>query len=156
MHLTQKESTLLTDLISQEQLCIEKYGKGASCAQDTNLKTLFGQIEQVEKQHLDTLNQISGGTVPAMNSQAGGGQGTVQAVTTAAYSPTENSTGKQQDKYLCSDALSTEKHVSSLYNTCVFEFRDVNIRSALNHIQKEEQEHGEKIYGYMSLNGMYS
>lgn len=57
---------------------------------------------------------------------------------------------------LCTDLLSTEKHVSSVYNICVFEFRDTNIRDTLNHIQKEEQQHGEQIYNYMSQNGMYN
>ena len=46
----------------------------------------------------------------------------------------------EHDKMLCSDSLSTEKFVSSTYNTAIFEFRDKNIRQVLNHIQKEEQE----------------
>jgi len=29
------------------------------------------------------------------------------------------------------------------------------MRDALNHIQKEEQEHGKMLYDYMSVNGMY-
>jgi len=37
----------------------------------------------------------------------------------------------------------------------VFEFSDTAVRDALNHIQKEEQEHGDKIYKYMAQNGMY-
>ena len=32
---------------------------------------------------------------------------------------------------------------------------DKNVRQVLNHIQKEEQEHGEKIYNYMASHGMY-
>ena len=64
-------------------------------------------------------------------------------------------TYNEHDKMLCSDALSTEKFVSSTYNTAIFEFRDKNIRQVLNHIQKEEQEHGEKIFNYMSSHGMY-
>lgn len=60
------------------------------------------------------------------------------------------------DKLLCQDALSTEKYVSSTYNTSIFEFRDTNIRQVLNHIQKEEQEHGEQIYNYMNKHGMYN
>ena len=59
------------------------------------------------------------------------------------------------DKMLCQDSLSTEKYVSSTYDTTIFEFRDTNARQVLNHIQKEEQEHGEKIYNYMSQHGMY-
>ena len=51
--------------------------------------------------------------------------------------------------------LSTEKHVSALYNTGVFEFSDVQARTMLNHIQSEEQQHGQRIYEYMNANGMY-
>ena len=63
---------------------------------------------------------------------------------------------KQQDAFLCTDLLSNEKYVSSSYDTSIFEFRDSSIRSALNHIQKEEQEHGKMIYDYMAQNGMYN
>ena len=41
MTLTQKENTLLADLKSQEQLCIEKYGKYEQDAHDPCLKNLF-------------------------------------------------------------------------------------------------------------------
>ena len=61
----------------------------------------------------------------------------------------------KQDEYLCQDLLSTEKHVSSAYNTAIFEFKDAGMRSALNHIQKEEQEHGKKLYDYMSQHNIY-
>ena len=62
---------------------------------------------------------------------------------------------KKHDKFLCQDALATEKHVSSLYNTSVFEFTSPTMRDTLAHIQKEEQNHGETLYSYMSVNGMY-
>jgi spore coat protein CotF len=32
---------------------------------------------------------------------------------------------------------------------------DANIRQALNHIQKEEQQHGEGIFNYMQSKGYY-
>ena len=151
MILTQKETTLLEDLKSQEQLCIDKYAKYSSDACDSNLKNLFSQIGQTEQQHLGTINQILGGTVPQMG--VGNNQANSMKADLISQGSAEN---KEKDKYLCTDALSTEKHVSSVYDTCIFEFKDVNLRNVLNHIQKEEQEHGEKIYSYMSQNGMYS
>ena len=51
--------------------------------------------------------------------------------------------------------LMTEKYVSGAYNTAIFEFRDPQVRSILNHIQKEEQQHGEAIFKYMEKKGMY-
>ncbi|MGE4484339.1 MAG: spore coat protein [Oscillospiraceae bacterium] len=150
--LSQKETMLLQDLKSQEQLCIEKYGKYATDASDANLRNLFTQLGQTERQHFDTISQMIGGTVPTM----GGGSSSQSAA--APGNQTQMSAGqdKQKDRYLCSDALAMEKHVSSVYDTCIFELRDVNMRNALNHIQKEEQEHGEKIYSYMAQNGMYN
>ena len=69
---------------------------------------------------------------------------------------TSETPAKQQDYYLCSDLLTTEKHASGLYNTCVFEFGQTQLRQVLNHIQTEEQEHGDLIYKYMKANSMYS
>ena len=150
--LSQKETMLLQDLKSQEQLCIEKYSKYSNDACDTNLKNLFTQLGQTENQHLNTINQMLGGTVPTMS----GGSSQSQQAGWQAGTSSVSAQDKQKDKFLCSDALAMEKHVSSVYDTCIFEVKDVNMRNTLNHIQKEEQEHGEKIYSYMAKNGMYN
>ena len=62
---------------------------------------------------------------------------------------------RKNDQFLCHDALSMEKYVSSAYDTSIFEFTDAGVRNALNHIQKEEQEHGEQLYTFLSVNQMY-
>ena len=151
MQLTQKEKELLKDLKGQEKLCVDKYNKHASAANDSQLKDLFTQIAQIEQQHLDTIEQIENGQVPTIS---GGGSQT-QPNFTATYSADE-SQDKKSDSYLCSDILATEKHASHLYDTCIFEFKDENVRNVLNHIQKEEQNHGKMIYDYMKANSMYS
>jgi rubrerythrin len=150
MVLAQKETTLIKDLKGQEQLCIDKYTKHAECASDPQLKQLFTRIADVERGHLNTLNQIEQGAAPAMSGAA--------KAQIPAFTPyhTAETPEKQQDCYLCSDLLATEKHASGLYNTCVFEFGQTQLRQALNHIQTEEQEHGDMIYKYMKANGMYS
>lgn len=150
MQLTQKETSLLKDLKDQEKLCVDKYTKHAEKAVDGQLKNLFTQIANVEQQHYDTLTQIESGTVPQM-----GGGNSFQPNFSATYTNTNNS-DKQNDCYLCSDVLAGEKHVSQLYDTSIFEFKDENLRNILNHIQKEEQNHGKMIYDYMSINSMYS
>jgi rubrerythrin len=150
MVLTQKETTLIKDLKGQEQLCIDKYTRHAECAKDPQLKQLFTRIADVEREHLNTLNQIEQGAAPAM-----GGAAKAQIPSFTAYHTVETPE-KQQDCYLCSDLLTTEKHAAGLYNTCVFEFGQTQLRQALNHIQTEEQEHGDMIYKYMKANGMYS
>jgi len=148
MKLTQKESMLLQDLKTSEEICIEKYGQYAKKAEDQALADLFLTIRAKEEEHLKTINSLMQGTVPMM----GGGQsgGTSQ--------PGDGQTAKKShsktDEYLLKDALDTEKHVSSVYDTCIFEFTDAGARSALNHIQKEEQEHGQMLYDYMACHGM--
>ena len=150
MNLTQKEMMLLNDLKGQEQLCIEKYSRYSAEAFDGNLKNLFTDIGNVEKSHLDTINSMLNGTF----TQLSGGSGNSNSASPIAVSSCTGSQ-KDSDAYLCTDALAGEKHASSLYDTCIFEFSDVNVRNALNHIQKEEQQHGEKIYAYMAKNCMY-
>ncbi|WP_027399355.1 spore coat protein [Anaerovorax odorimutans] len=160
--LTQKEITLLQDEKKNEEICVEKYNKYASQASNPQLKTLFQELSGKEQEHYNTINQILNGTVPNMNSNQSNqqqSQSNSQTQTQPQMQPQAqniSTTNPQQDSYLCTDALSTEKYVSSSYNTAIFEFKDPNIRQALNHIQKEEQEHGEKIYNYMAQNGLYN
>ena len=66
MNLTQKETTLLSDLRSQEQLCIEKYNQYSQIAHDPELKKLFSTLAGNEQKHLDTINQILQGTEVSM------------------------------------------------------------------------------------------
>ena len=151
MTLTQKETTLLNDLKSQEQICIEKYTQYSQMAHDGELKGLFKTLAENEQGHLNTINQILNGTevsMPAMSPSA------VQAKLVCTPSAC-NEVEKKNDAYLCKDALSMEKHVSGVYNMGVFEFSSPTLRDTLAHIQKEEQNHGEQLYNYLSCNNMY-
>ncbi len=149
MTLTQKETTLLQDLKSQEKLCYDKYSKYSQSAHAEELKSLFGEIAAAEKSHYDTVCSILQGSVPHMPS---GLNATNKFCCKVDY---PNEATKSADQFLVSDMLAMEKHVSSLYDTSVFEFSDPQARRALNHIQSEEQQHGEKLYAYMSQNSMY-
>ena len=149
MDFTEKERTMLGELKSHERLCIEKYKRHSECAADSQLKSLFQGLSEEENKHLQSLEQISMGTVPPINS-AEKPLPSFSAKYKAALSPE-----KTADMYLCTDVLSGEKQVSHLYDTATFEFRDQNVRKFLNHIQKEEQTHGKMIYDYMAANGMY-
>ena len=151
MTLTQKETSLLNDLKAQEQLCIEKYGKYSESAHDGALKNLFTSIRENEQKHLDSINQILSGTEVSMPAASPSAENAKLTCTPSTCSESE----KQNDAYLCKDALSMEKHVSSVYNTATFEFSSPILRDTLAHIQKEEQNHGEKLYNYLSCNNMY-
>ena len=65
MQLTQKETSLLKDLKTQEKLCAEKYEKYSAEALDPQLKTLFSGIADTERHHFSMLEQIEGGSAPA-------------------------------------------------------------------------------------------
>ena len=151
MTLTQKESTLLKDMKGQEELCIEKYRQYAQTAKSPELKMLFEDMAKVEQNHMMTLTQMENGTVPPMPSTLENSNNA--HCTPYSYASEED---KKADCLLCRDMLSTEKHVSALYDTSVFEFTDPAARRVLNHIQAEEQQHGEQLYAYMKCNGMYS
>ncbi len=148
MNWNQKELTLLKDLKNQEQLCANKYSRSAYHACDPQLKDLFSRLAKEEADHLQTIGQMELGTVPPI--PAAGGK--TYPTFTAAY--TGDSQEKQTDSFLCADVLAGEKHTSSLYDTCIFEFRDEKARQMLNRIQTAEQEHGKQIYDYMEKNGM--
>ncbi len=150
-----KETTLLNDLISSEQLCVDKYKRYSMLANDKQLKSLFETIGEEENQHLDTLNGLLEGKVPELSSETNSEKTLSQQTFKSVYEANNGGEKKKNDAYLCTDTLSTEKHVSASYNTDIFEFVSTPVRDCLNHIQKEEQQHGKAIYDYMSANGMY-
>ncbi|MEG0320371.1 MAG: ferritin-like domain-containing protein, partial [Niameybacter sp.] len=65
MVLTEKEKTTIKDLQTQEELCIEKYGKYANEATDSVLKALFSTIQQEEQKHYQSLGEVLNGQVPS-------------------------------------------------------------------------------------------
>lgn len=156
INLTQKERMLLGDQKKHEETCVQKYQSYASQAQDPQLKQLFNTHASKEQQHLNTINQLLSGQIPNMNQQQGQSQQTQQpAGAPMMQYNMPGAMGNQNDAALCNDLLMTEKYVSGAYDTAIFEFTNSNARQVLNHIQKEEQQHGEGIFNYMQSHGMY-
>lgn len=162
--LTTKEKFLLEDQKTEEQICIQKYANYANLAADPELKSILNSNKKQEEEHLNTINQLLSGKVPSMksiqgsNSQSSNNSREESTGNSSQSSQSKASSGGFQasDKDLCTDLLMTEKYVSGTYNTAIFEFKDPQVRDVLNHIQKEEQKHGESIYKYMESQGMYS
>lgn len=151
VNISEKERYIISNLQDQEKLCIEKYEKYEQQAKDRVLKDLFCSIKTSEQQHYDSLGQVLGGTVPAVNSGDDAGR---SYSPTATYIGNFNEQDKNSDKFLCTDAITTEKYVSSTYNNDLFQFGNSDIRRLLNDIQTEEQNHAEKIYKYKTINQM--
>lgn len=159
LNLSTKERLLLEDQKSHEEICIQKYSDYANIASDPQLKNIFSNNGKTEQEHLNTINQLLSGQIPAMNNQQSTGSTNQMQQPQQSFSGTQaqGSTDTQaSDKNLCTDMLMTEKYVSGAYNTAIFEFKDPQVRDVLNHLQKEEQKHGEDIFKYMENKGMYS
>lgn len=179
LNLTAKERSLLQDQKSHEEICVQKYADYANQASDQQLKDLFSRLSQQEQEHLNTINQLLNGQMPNLNQNQPGGQmaQNTQQQQQSSISKMQQSQAQPQmqqaqapqfqlgnaltpghslDQNLCNDMLMTEKYVSGTYDTAIFEFRNPQIRQVLNHIQTEEQQHGEDIFNYMQSMGMYN
>lgn len=146
--LSQKETMLLEDGKKQEDLCVKKYQSFAVQAKDPELKKLFNKLASEEQHHLNIINELLQGKTPNLTAKGQTAQPATSSETLTFSSP--------QDALLCSDLLATEKYVSGFYDTGVFESANKAVRDALQHIQKEEQGHGEQLFNYMYQNGMYT
>lgn len=151
MILTEKETTTMRDLQTQEQMCIKKYEKYGEQAHDTELKSLFERLQKEEQKHYDSLGQVLKGTVPSCNCNDSDGKSYTPKAT---YDAMTNSEQKQNDCFLATDCIGTEKMVSSEYNTNVFTCGNSDVRKLLADIQIEEQNHAEMLYKYKQANGM--
>lgn len=151
MVLTQKETAALKDLQTQEQSCIEKYTRYSQEAKDPQLRDLFKHISTDEQKHFQSLGQALNGSVPSVDCNDTQGR---DYQPTAYYSPNDNSPEKQNDSFLVTDCIGTEKLVSGEYNSDVFVFGDSDIRRLLADIQIEEQNHAEMLWKYKTTNGM--
>lgn len=151
MKLSEKEKTVLKDLQTQEQTCIMKYKKYGNDAKDPVLKKLFKTLANNEQKHVDTLEQVLQGTVPSCDCNDTQGQDYEPEAT---YDASSKSKDKTDDAFLATDSITSEKMVSSEYNTNVFVFADAAIRKILADIQIEEQNHAEMLYKYKTANGM--
>ena len=163
LKLTNKETSLLKDQQNHEKICVQKYQTYASQASDPALKQLLSNYAEQEQQHLNIINQMLNGQIPTMtastnqSNQQNNMQSSMTSTASSSAMPSSQTTNNNQtDSALCNDMLMTEKFVSGAQDTAIFEFADSNVRQTLNHIQKEEQKHGEGIFQYMQSKGMYN
>ena len=151
MQLTEKETTVIKDLQTQERLCVEKYRFYEESANDPELKQLFHKIGDDEQEHFDFLGRLLKGDVPDIPEEYDEAKNYKPCST---YNTGDNSDAKRHDQFLCTDSIGTEKLVSSTYNSDLFQFAASGVRKLLNHIQTQEQNHAEMIYKYKTANAM--
>lgn len=148
MTISQSDRVALQEALRQEKLCIDKYASYAQQAQDPQLQQMFNQHGMQEQQHANTLQQLLQGQQPSSGSASQSRQ-QGQPQSSQVWSANPN------DMQLCSDLLMTENYVSNTYDDVVFCTQNSVIRQAVQHIQKEEQQHGTDIIDYMTLHGQY-
>ena len=151
MILTDKETTAIKDLQTQEQSCIEKYKRYGAQAKDSELQNLFQRLEKEEQSHYQSLGKVLSGNVPTCNCNDRDGKNYNPQATYSALTDNED---KKTDCFLATDCIGTEKMVSSEYNSNVFKFSEPSLRKLLADIQIEEQNHAEMLYKYKTVNGM--
>ena len=151
MVLTEKETNAIKDLQTQEQSCVEKYTRYSKEAHDTVLRNLFTEILADERQHYESLGQVLKGKVANVDCNDNKG---CNYHPTATYSELVDSKEKEEDAFLATDCIGTEKLVSGEYNSDVFVFGNSDIRKLLADIQIEEQNHAEMLWKYKTINGM--
>lgn len=149
MKLNQKENQLVTELKTQEQLCIQKYDFYAKQAKDAELKKLFNRLLKQEQTHFDMLQSLIEGTVPKISNRKSLASG---------YNPekthNDNKEDIEFDKFLCTDLIITEKYVATGYNDDLFYFVSPEVRNVLNAIMTDEQNHAEMLWKYKQANKM--
>ena len=150
MILSEKETTVIKDLQTQEQCCVEKYERYSKLAKDQVLIDLFTDLHGKEQKHLESLTQVLSGKVPSCDCNDRDGKDYNPAATYS-MAPSED---KKTDCFLATDCIGTEKLVSSTYNTEVFAFGAPGVRKLLADIQIEEQNHAEMLYKYKTVTGM--
>ena len=149
--LTEKEKFIIEDLKSQEKLCIQKYAFYEEMAYDPELAELFATIKSSEEEHLQSLNDVLEGNVSEVDSNCNSGENYTPKTS---YHAKSNVQEKNHDSFLCTDAITMEKYVSSAYNFDLFQFGNTKLRKLLNDIETEEQNHAEMLYKYKKANQM--
>lgn len=151
MVLTEKEKTTIKDLQTQEKSCITKYEKYAMQAKDTELQSLFRTLQKDEQKHYQSLEQALSGNVPSCDCNDTQGK---EYCPCGTYKDGGNAVDKENDNFLATDCIGTEKLVSGTYNADVFNCDNTNLRKLFADIQIEEQNHAEMLNKYKQVNGM--
>ena len=162
LELSSKEKNLLQDQLKHEAICIQKYTNYSTQATDPELQQLFSYLASQEQTHYSTIETMLMGQQPKLNqqkpqgqsqSQQNQGQQSQQSMQSTQMNyeqgSMDNTIPSQGDATLCTDSVMTEQFVSGSYDTSIFESTNQTLTQALQHIQKEEQEHGQKLQQYM-------
>ena len=171
IQLSQSERKLLQDHMKHEEVCIEKYQQYAQQSSDPELRSMFSQFASQERQHYDSLNSLLQGRQPSAQSGHSHSGHSSQAQSSypfqqdqqqqshstnwASFNQGSGHQGQgQSDALMCRDAMMTEKFISDSYDNGIFGSSHPVVRQTLQHIQDEEQQHGEGLMNYLQKHGL--
>lgn len=154
IQLSQQERKVLEDHKKHEEVCIRKYEQYAEQAGDPQLRSMFYQFADQERQHYRSLDHLLQGRQPTVGDQSGRQQRSGPPDGPAAENRHDGRQQRDSDALMCRDAMMMEKFISDSYDGGIFGSTNPVVRQTLQHIQREEQEHGEGLLNYLQDHGL--
>ena len=176
MQLTSKEKSLISDTLTAEEICNQKYKYYAANANDQEVRDLFSDLVQQEDQHVQMLNDALNGNFDVeaaqqrsssfrQKSTAGSSKSDVKMTNKKAdmeiaktSMSAKNTTDVEglDDRQRLQDALMTVKHLSGNYDISILEAANNEVFQTLEQIQHDKHFHKQEIFNLMNQKGWYS
>ncbi len=154
IQLSQQERKVLEDHKKHEEVCIRKYEQYSQQAGDPQLRSMFSQFAEQERQHHDSLDQLLQGRQPTVGGQSGAQHQSRPQAGPAAQNRHDGRQQRDADALMCRDAMMMETFISDSYDGGIFSTTNPVVRQTLQHIQREEQQHGEGLLNYLQDHGL--
>ncbi len=148
----QQETTHLQSIQQLSQGQIPQTGSSQGGQQGGQMSGQPGSQMQSQSGQTPSVDQILNQIQSSVSQQQSHGQ---QMQGMSASQTQFTGQGQLTDQQICNDIVTTEKAVNDFYGTFITESSNQQMRQVLNHIQKEEQDHGFAIYKYMEQKGWY-
>lgn len=174
MQLTTKEKTLISDTLTAEEICNQKYKYYAANASDQEIRQLFSDLVEQEDQHLQMLNDALNGNFDIeaasarsssfnqRSSQSSNNlkmtdkKADMEIANTAMSAKETKDVQGLDDRQILQDSLMTVKHLSGNYDISVLEAANQEVFQLLEQIQHEKHLHKQEIFQMMNQKGWYS
>ncbi len=130
---------------------MNKYANYINEAQDLHLKALFESNYRQEQHHVNTLEQLLGGQVPAYPGQQPGWS--APPTEPSRFPPIRQ--GGVSDADMCNDLLTAENQLAESYSAAISGVVTPQIRQAFNQFLNDAQQHSAGLSDYLSRHGLY-
>ncbi|MGM0501796.1 MAG: spore coat protein [Bacillota bacterium] len=174
MQLTSKEKTLITDNLTAEEICDQKYKYYAENASDQEIRSLFSDLAAEEDRHIQMLNDALNGNfdMEAAGGRSSSGQSSrkegnsdikmtnknsdMEIANSAMSAKNTQKVDGLTDRQLLQDALMTIKHLSGNYDNSILETANREVFQTFEQLQRDKHNHKQEIFELMNQKGWYS